>query len=64
MKWRAYRAEICFQSALSLNIRSSCAPCCYKLGLLIFAKEKNCSGRVAVESKIKRDAVDFVNSSG
>ena len=41
MKWRAYRAEICFHSALFLNIRSSCVPCFYKLGSLIFAKEKN-----------------------
>ena len=54
MKWRAYRAEICFHSEFS-----SCVEY-----LLIFAKEKICSGRVAVESKIKRDAVDFVNSPG
>ena len=59
MKWRAYRAEIWFHSEFS-----SCVPCFYKFGLLIFAKEKICSGRVAVESKIKRDAVDFVNSPG
>ena len=54
MKWRAYREEICFHSEFY-----SCDEY-----LLIFAKEKICSGRVAVESKIKRDAVDFVNSPG
>jgi len=53
MKWRAYRAEICFHSAWPLNIRSSCVPGFYKLGLLIFTKENICSERVAVESKIK-----------
>ena len=35
MKWRAYRAEIWFHSEFS-----SCVPCFYKFGLLIFAKEK------------------------
>jgi len=31
---------------------------------LIFAREKIRSGRVAVETKVKRDAVDFMNKPG